>query len=128
VLADYEKDMLRLSHLIDAGIEMSREQAVNLSHAEMVYREAKAEAWDRCPIDPPEVKSGERQWTAARREAWVNAQTAAHRHDRDLAEAIRDSAREAVRARQVQLSALQTLIKAHQAEAEFARTAPQWAA
>ena len=36
----------------------------------------------------------------------------------------RDAAREAVRARQAQLSAWQTLVRAHQAEAEFARTGP----
>lgn len=128
MLDEYEKDMRRYSLLIDAGIEMSRTQSLTLPDAEMAYRQAKAEAWARCPIDDPSVKSGERQWTAARREAWVDAEVAPQRRDRDLAEAMRDSAREAVRARQAQLSALQSLIKAHQAEAEFARTAPQWAA
>jgi hypothetical protein len=127
-LVEARTEMLRLSRLIDAGIEMSREQSHRIAEAEQTYREAKAEAWHRCPIDDPSVPRGEREWTAARREAWVNADTAALRKACDLAEAMRDSAREAVRARQTQLSAWQTLVRAHQAEAEFARTAPPWAA
>ena len=112
--------MLRLSRLIDAGIEMSRTQAVELADAENTYRKAKAYAWVQCPKDEP----GGREWTAARREAWVDAEVADRRRGRDLAEAMRDAAREAVRARQAQLSAWQTLVRAHQAEAEFARTGP----
>lgn len=121
-LDEAKTEMLRLSRLIDAGIEMSREQSYALAEAENVYRKAKAEAWVRCPTDA----AGEREWTAKRREAWVDAESAALRKDRDLAEAMRDAAREAVRARQTQLSALQTFLRVAQAEAEFARTAPEW--
>lgn len=117
-------EMRRLSQLIDAGIEMSRTQAVALAEAENVYRKSKAEQWVRCPNDDPSVPRGEREWTAARREAWVDAACADLRRDRDLSEAMRDAAREAVRARQTQLSAWQTLVRAHQAEAEFVRTSP----
>lgn len=119
-LDDARTEMLRLSRLIDAGIEMSREQAVALAEAENVYRKAKAQAWVRCPRD----EAGEREWTAKRRESWVDGDVADLRKDRDLAEAMRDAAREAVRARQTQLSAWQTLVKAHQAEAELVRTGP----
>ena len=119
-LEEARTEMLRLSRLIDAGIEMSRTQAVELADAENTYRKAKAYAWVQCPKDEP----GGREWTAARREAWVDAEVADRRRGRDLAEAMRDAAREAVRARQAQLSAWQTLVRAHQAEAEFARTGP----
>lgn len=119
-LDEARTEMLRLSRLIDAGIEMSREQAVALAQAENEYRKAKAKAWVTCPTDA----AGEREWTAKRREAWVDGEVADLRKDRDLAEAMRDAAREAVRARQTQLSALQSLLRAHQAEAEFARTGP----
>ena len=127
-LDDAQTEMLRLSRAIDAGIEFSKQHAIELSEAEATYRKAKAQAWITCPNDDPGVKAGEREWTAARREAWVNAQTADLRKARDLAEAMRDAAREAVRARQTQLSAWQTLVRAHQAEAEFVRTTPSWAA
>jgi hypothetical protein len=116
-LEEARTEMLRLSRLIDAGIEMSRTQAVELADAENEYRKAKAMAWLKCPTD----EAGERVWTAARREAWVDAEVADNRRTRDLAEAMRDAAREAVRARQAQLSAWQTLVRAHQAEAELAR-------
>lgn len=127
-LAEAQTEMLRLSRLIDAGVELGREQAFALAEAEEAYRIAKRLAWEKCPTDAPDVKAGEREWTAARREAWVNADTAALRRARDQADMLRDAAREAVRSRQVQLSAWQTLVRAHQAEAEFARTAPSWAA
>lgn len=127
-LAAAQTEMLRLSRLIDAGIEASKQHAVDLASAEATYRKAKAEAWVRCPNDAADVPRGEREWTAARREAWVNSQTAELREKRDLEQAMKDAAREAVRARQTQLSAWQTLVKAHQAEAEFVRTTPTWAA
>jgi hypothetical protein len=117
-LAEAKTEMLRLSRLIDAGIESSKQNAVRLAESENAYRKGKAEAWVRCPRDA----EGEREWTAKRREAWVDGECADLRKDRDLAEAMRDAAREAVRARQTQLSAWQTLVRAHQAEAEFART------
>ena len=109
--------MLRLSRLIDDGVDYSKRAAVELADAENTYRKAKAEGWVQCPRDA----EGERVWTAARREAWVNGQTADARKVRDLAEAMRDAAREAIRARQAQLSAWQTLVRAHQAEAELAK-------
>lgn len=123
-LAEAQTEMLRLSRLIDAGVEASKDHAVKLATAEATYRKARAEAWLRCPKDAP----GEREWTAARREAWVDAECADLRKARDLEEAMKDAAREAVRARQTQLSSWQTLVRAHQAEAEFVRTTPAWAA
>lgn len=113
-LDDARTEMLRLSRLIDAGIEMSRDQAHALAEAENTYRKAKAQAWVR----------SDREMLAKEREAAVDAECADLRRDRDLAQAMRDAAREAVRARQTQLSSWQTLVKAHQAEAELVRTGP----
>lgn len=120
-LGEARKEMTRLSHLIDAGIEALRAQTHLVANAENTYRKGKARAWIECPSD---TSDGPREWTASRREAWVNGETADLRQARDLAEAMRDAAREAVRARQAQLSAWQTLVKAHQSEADFARTGP----
>jgi hypothetical protein len=117
-------EALRLSHLIDAGIEALREQSTKLADAESAYRKAKAEAWLRCPNDDAGVKAGEREWTAARREAWVNAHTADARRERDIADGMRQAALEAVRARRTQVSAIQSLLAAEREEAAFARTGP----
>lgn len=125
-LTEARDEMLRLSRHIDEGVDALKRHSVGVAHAEAEYRKAKAEAWARCPIDDPGVKAGEREWTAARREAWVNAETADRRRTRDHAETMRDSAREALRSRRTQLSAWQTLMNAHQAEAQFARTGPEW--
>jgi hypothetical protein len=119
----FEKAM-HFSTLIDQGIAAMREHAEAYAQAEANYRKAKSEAWIRCPNDDTGVKAGEREWTAARREAWVDAQCADLRYKRDLAEAMKQSALEAVRSRRAQLSALQTFVNAERAEAEFARTGP----
>lgn len=124
ILSDARDEMLRLSKLIDGGVNEIRTQSAGVANAEYHYRLARAEAWARCPIDDPGVKAGEREWTAARREAWVAAESAELRRERDLAETMRDSAREALRSRRTQLSAWQTLVNAHEAEASFARTGP----
>lgn len=127
-LTEARDEMLRLCRLIDGGIKELRTQSVALAEAEAVYRKAKAEAWVRCPIDDPGIKAGEREWTAARREAWVNAETADLRKARDLAETGRDTARQALQSRRTQLSAWQTLVNAHEEEAGLARTGPREAA
>ena len=123
-LQEVPEEMRRLSRLLDGGIEALREQSHALAEAEANYRKAKAEAWVRCPQDDHGVKAGEREWTAARREAWVDAETADLRRTRDIAEGMRQAALEAVRARRTQVSALQSLLAADRAEAEFARTGP----
>ena len=126
-LTEARDEMRRLSRLIDRGIDEMRRQSLELAGAEAIYRRAKAEAWVRCPNDDPSVRAGEREWTAARREAWVNAETAELRRTRDTAEALRDAAREAVRARRQQLSAWQTLVNAHDEEVSLARVGPEMA-
>jgi len=100
----------RLSQLLDRGVMALRDAAVAYAEAEHKYREAKAMAY-------LETESG----TVAEREAHTYAAVGEHRRDRDLADAARLAALEAVRSRRAQLSALQTLISGHRAEAELAR-------
>lgn len=119
------EEVRRLSGLIDGAVRSLRTEAVALADAEHAYRQAKAEAWVRCPTDPDGTKAADRAWTSARREAWVDAETADLRRVRDIAEGTRQAALEAVRARRAQLSAVQSLLAAERAEAEFARTGPR---
>lgn len=114
-------EAIRLSDLLDKGLAELRTQSVALADAEQDYRKGKQEAWARCPVDDPSVKAGEREWTAARREAWVQAQTAELRRRRDFADLMRSTALEAVRTRRTQLSAIQSFVAADRAEAELHR-------
>lgn len=123
--AEMAEEIHRLSRKIDDGISFLRKQSEALAEAEEAYRKAKAEAWVRCPSDDAGTRSGEREWTAGRKEAWVNADTAGLRRTRDLAEGMRQAALEAVRARRAQMSAWQTLINAHIAEANLVGTGPR---
>lgn len=127
-LVDAQREFTRLSNLLSAGLEEMRKQAHALATAENLYRKAKADAWVQCPNDPAGVKAGEREWTAARREAWVDAETADLRKTRDIAEGMSRAAYSAVKARQTQISALQTLLNAYQQEMKFAQTGPGMAA
>lgn len=119
-LPEIQQEMLRLFRLLDGGIEALREQSRVLAEAENAYRRAKAEAWVKCPRD----EGGNRDWTAGRREAWVNAATADLRQTRDIAEGMVRAALEAVRSRRQQLSALQSLMNAERSEMDLARTGP----
>ena len=110
---EMQTEALRLCRLIDQGVAAMVNAGEQLAVAEHNYRKARAVAWD-------EITDG----TAGHREALVDGTTADLRMIRDKAEAARRGAIEAVRARQGQLSALQTLMSAYRAEAEFVRTAP----
>lgn len=112
-LADTAAEMTRLSSLIDRGIGELRAQVQKLAESERDYRKARAEAWA--------ITAGE-GLLAKEREDAVNAATADVRYLRDLADGTVRAAHEAIRARRAQLSALQTLVSSHRAEAEFART------
>jgi hypothetical protein len=109
-LADATDEMKRLNDLLDAGLKTMREQSGEYAEAEMEYRQAKATAWLSAP-----------QGTVPEREAFVNGNTAEKRKRRDLADGLRQSAYAAVRARQQQISALQSLLSAEKAEMELAR-------
>ncbi len=113
-LAEAEAEFRRLSKQIDGGIKSMRQYAREEADAAADYRKGKSEAWVRCP-------TGTKDWPAARREAWVDAETAELRRVRDIAAGMSRAAMHAVRARQTQVSSLQSLLSAHRAEAELAR-------
>jgi hypothetical protein len=113
-LTEFSDEMRRLSRLLDSGLDVLRETAESLAQAESAYRKAKALAW----VDNP-------TGTAKQREAKVDADTADLRYERDVADGVRRAAIESVRARATQISALQSLLAAHKAEAGFDRTAPR---
>lgn len=124
-LDEVKAEFDRWSRLIDAANEELVTQGKAWAEAERDYRKAKAEAWARCPNDPPGTKAGERDWTAERRKEWVNAQTADKGYRRNMADCLRWAAWQSCESRQSQVSALQTLVNAHMEEAKFARTGPE---
>lgn len=103
-------EAMRLSALLDKGVAALRDAAVAYAHAEHKYREAKAMAY-------LETESG----TVAEREAHVYALVGEYRRDRDLADAARLASLEAVRSRRAQISAIQSVLSSHRAEAELSR-------
>ena len=98
----------RFSRLIDAGIESMVSASKDMAHAEHALRVATAKAWAVAP-------SG----TVPFKEAWVEAETADQKLAFDMGETQRYNALEAVRSRRAQLSAIQSIMAAHRAEAEL---------
>ena len=98
----------RLSRLIDAGIESLVSASKDMAHAEHALRKATAVAWTNAPTG-----------TVPFKEAWVESECAEEKLAFDLAESTRYNALEAVRSRRAQLSALQSIMAAHRAEAEL---------
>ena len=110
-------EMRRLSQQLDEALADLEAQVTEYADAERCYRQAKAMAW---------VSTA--KGTVAEREAVVNSVTSDERHRRDLADGMRQAALESVRSRRAQISALQTLMNGHRAEAEYVRTGPGVAA
>jgi hypothetical protein len=100
----------RLSDLLDNGLKVLREASVRLAHAENAYRKGVARAW----LEAPDGISPARQ-------AWVDAECADLRTERDLADAERSTAAQAVKARGIQLTLVMSLLSAHKAEVGLAR-------
>lgn len=125
--SEFAEEFERLGRLLDGALALVKDQVHALAHAEESYRKRKSDAWVECPTDDPGVKSGEREWTAARREAWVNAKTAELRRDRDIADGMVRAGLEAVKSRRTQISALQSLLGAHREELQYERTVPRGA-
>ncbi len=122
-LHELTDELLRLSRLLDSGLQAMRDQAVELAEAESEYRHARSVAYISTPreTDVGKIAAGER-------DAIVDDATRKERHRRDLADGMRQAALEAVRSRRQQLSALQTIANALRTEMEFARTGPEMAA
>lgn len=112
-------EAMRLSGLIDQGIDALKRHAEGLARAEQAYRRGKAQAWAR---------AAGMDMLAKEKEAWVDAESADLRYQRDLEDGMRQAALEAVRSRRTQVSALQTLVNAEREGAAFARTGPECAA
>lgn len=101
----------QLSKALNDALAEHREQSVKAAEAERTYRKTKAECWAR---------SKGQDMLAKEREAWVDAESADERYDRDLATALAQSGRLAIEARRAQISLLQSELAAHRAEAELA--------
>lgn len=110
--ADLARETWRLTRLMDESLEHLREVAVAFSVADHEYRQARASSWMRT------------HGTISDREAQVELRCGDLRHERDTAENLKAAAMESLRSRRAQLSALQSLMGAARAEAEFARTGP----
>lgn len=102
----------RLSSLIDAGVKALRQSALALADAEHAYRKRKAVAW-------AEVAFGD--GLAGAKQAEVDSLSADARRDRDVAEATRQAALEALRSRRSQLDALRSILSVSKSEMELAR-------
>lgn len=110
-------ECMRLSRLIDRGVQALAQSGKDVATSEHEYRKAVADSWARAP-----------DGTVPEREAWVKGECAPLRLDRDLAEAERVAALEAVRSRRTQLSALQTIANALRSEMDMNTYGPQEAA
>lgn len=105
-------EMFRLSALLDSSLDLLNEQAREYASSEDAYRLARARAYI--------ASSG----TVDERKSQADLQTSQERQAAHLADGLRQAALEAVRSRRAQISALQSLMAAHRAEAEFVRSAP----
>lgn len=112
-VTDLMANAQHLSGLIDNGVQALTRAARDAADAERDYRKAKALAWTQVKAE------GVR--TAEHMKAEAESRSADLRFVRDLAEANRQAALEALRSRRQQLSAWQSLSAALRAELEHAR-------
>jgi hypothetical protein len=103
----------RLSVKIDEGVQALAKAATESAEAERQYRKEKARQWTK-------TTGG----TAQERAAIVDANSADLRYVRDVSSGIEKAALEALRSRRQQLSALQSILAAHKAEAEHDKFGP----
>ena len=103
----------RLSTKIDEGVQTLAKSATTLAEAERQYRQEKARLWVETEAT-----------TAAERTVLVDGHSANLRYDRDIAAGLERAALEALRSRRQQLSAIQSILAAHKAEAEHDKYGP----
>lgn len=111
-MTDLIAEARRLSGLIDGGVQALRQSAVDMAEAEHAYRMRKAAVW-------AEVAGWE--GLAGQKQAEVDARCADARRTRDVAEATRQAALEALRSRRSQLDALRSILSVSRSEMELAR-------
>lgn len=110
------RDLGDLTEKLNEALDDTRDYGRRKAEAERDYRKARSRAW---------VESASAAKLSKHREAWVDAETADARHERDLAEAMWRHGLERERAIRAEISALQTLANAEREEAAFARTGPE---
>lgn len=111
--AEVAEELRLRVHQLDDALSYLSSQTKKYAEAENVYRHARARAWVVAP-----------QGTVAEREAWVDGETADVRKARDLAEGMKKAGVEAVRSRQAQLSAWQSMASILRSELELAKYGP----
>ena len=112
-LTELIHEMLRLSRLLEAGLDELRSAAAENAHADSEYKLRYSTA-----LLQAEGK------TVSDREAQAHIATGDARLRHKLAEGLLLAAQESVRSRRQQISACQSIANAARAEAEFARTGP----
>ncbi|RKZ12170.1 hypothetical protein DRQ53_15135 [bacterium] len=112
-VADLHEEMMRRCRELDAALDRMVVDARAYAMADANHKKNRAVAYL------------ESDGTVSKREADADIATAKSRYESLLAEALWRSSQLAVRSRQSQISALQTLAGAMRAEAEFARTGPE---
>lgn len=114
ILADLERETIHHSRLLDEALGFYKGCISDWAEKENTYRLARARA----------VLSA--SGTVEEKRAHADLATADERHAAHLADGMKDAARQAVHARKQQLSAWQSLLSAHRAETELARTTPDF--
>ena len=109
-LAEIEKEIMQRSHQLDAGINALNTAARAYAEADHTYKKLYAEAF---------LTS---EGAGVMREQVATQAALQARYEANLAEGVMKSAAAAIQARRAQISALQSLLAAHKAEADFART------
>lgn len=103
-------EMRRLSVLLDDALAFLKRQTTEFAETEDAYRMARARALLTA------------DGTVDEKKAQADLATSEQRRAAHLADGMRQAALEAVRSRRAQISALQSLLAGHRAEAEFVRT------
>ena len=112
-LAEIEKEIMQRSHQLDAGINALNSAARAYAEAYHTYKKLYAEAFltsDGAGVMREQIA------TKAALQAEFEAK---------MAEGVVRSASAAIQARRAQISALQSLLAAHKAEADFDRVGPR---
>ena len=111
--ADLNAELLKVAGELRAANERLEKAAYETASAEWAYRKAKAEAFAK-------VRQSEVKLLAPEKEALADSIAADARMDRDLAEAGKVAALEAVRSLRSMLSALQSVAASARSEADLA--------
>ena len=113
-LAEIESEIMKFSHLLDESLAYARKKVHEHAKADVAYKGKYAEAFLR--VEGAGV---------LREQLALTPEVLQAREEAQLASDMVKVALSAIQARRTQISALMTLLSAHRAEAEFARTGPR---